>query len=816
MLNQTTYYCNICNVSSDQISHHKSHLKTQKHNDKKELFELKLSLESDDNLINTYYTTDINSIVQANENIKKKLNNLNNNNYTTMTSITNKDALKDKIHEIHNYLRNNGAGYGMSALKVFNVFYGLKKIEETPGCVEKLGLADECKFSYLLDCANSADDTEMVNKVDNMLDSIGSSTGDIKNLLYYDIPRTIKGSVLAEIIKEINEIIKIEESCNVLLSGKIYEYFIGRDASAITELGAYFTDRHIVDFILEKLNPVKNDDGSIPTMIDMFGGSGGFTTGYINYMKDKYKDDIQWNDEINKIFHFDMNEDVVRSAALEFFCLTGEIPDMVENVAYKNSFTHEFGNKKYKYPITNPPYGGDSNKKTDIQIKRIKVTEYIKNKLKELDNGISKLKKDELLKICDTKNIQYKKSINITNILKLLGYKNKNQDKIDSYNKQLGLINIEDSKDKLEKEKNNVNLTSCSVRINKFANIHKLSATDKEACSLILLMDIVDHGGTAIGVLKEGVLFDSCYSQLRKCLIKNFNIKEIICIPSDQFENTSTTTSIIIFENCENKTTNIKFSQLVINKYEMDKFEEVDGMVVLIENGPYGKKKSGDIRSIHAQFIIDIGVSDLLDNPNYSLHSKDYSNTIPNVRDGYTCFKIKDLCKININVNKMTKHEYNLVQIKNIDNNSIKTNTKLCKKDELPTNATNIVKRCDILISSVRPKANKVVYIDSDHINNINITDYVFTTPLIKLESNDINKSNFIYLMLLNLADELEDKICKASQYPKFKGDDLGNLYIPIPNDTQSMTEWCSRINNADNNELVNKLMTDLKNDIYV
>ena len=47
-----------------------------------------------------------------------------------MYNITNKEALKDKIHVIHNYLRNNGAGYGMNGLKVFNILYGLKKIEE--------------------------------------------------------------------------------------------------------------------------------------------------------------------------------------------------------------------------------------------------------------------------------------------------------------------------------------------------------------------------------------------------------------------------------------------------------------------------------------------------------------------------------------------------------------------------------------------------------------------------------------------------------------------------------------------------------------
>jgi len=54
-------------------------------------------------------------------------------------SISNKEALKDKIHEIHNYLRNNGAGYGMNALKVFNILYGLKQIEENRLLETKIG-----------------------------------------------------------------------------------------------------------------------------------------------------------------------------------------------------------------------------------------------------------------------------------------------------------------------------------------------------------------------------------------------------------------------------------------------------------------------------------------------------------------------------------------------------------------------------------------------------------------------------------------------------------------------------------------------------
>jgi hypothetical protein len=207
-------------------------------------------------------------------------------------NISNKEALKDKIHEIHNYLRNNGAGYGMNALKVFNLLYGLKKIEEKD-LIDKVNLKrPECEFSYLLKLATENKDEEIAETIRiNVLDSIFESK--IKDFLFYEIPKTFKGSALSYLIKEINKITIIEKTCNVLLSGKIYEYFIGRDESAISELGAYFTDRHIVDYIYNKLNYNINDDGIIDSMIDMFGGSGGFTTGYINYLNHKY-DNIDW------------------------------------------------------------------------------------------------------------------------------------------------------------------------------------------------------------------------------------------------------------------------------------------------------------------------------------------------------------------------------------------------------------------------------------------------------------------------------------------------------------------------------------------
>jgi len=626
MLNKT-YSCGICKTMPDQISHHKMHLETQKHADKRELFELKLKTMSDKELLQKYKTLNIVDIVNETETvllqkqkpIKMKPTEMSgsevnseltyiekeNNNTKTITqeqmianseNITNKEALRDKIHEIHNYLRNHGAGYGMNALKVFNVLYGLKKIEEK-GLIDKVQLKrPECEFSYLLGLAERNADERLAEVLfGTVLDSIHGS--NIKYIMFNEIPRNLKGSVLCYLIKEINKITEIEKTCNVLLSGKIYEYFIGRDESAISELGAYFTDRHIVDYILDKLNPEIDPEGRIGSMVDMFGGSGGFTTGYIDRLVKHGERNVRWETEISKISHFDMNEDVIKSAGLEIFCMTGELP-LHEKLKYANSFRDEFGGNKYKYILTNPPYGGDKNKSTDRQLKRDKVKEYIKAEMPNIT--------DEGMRI--------------------------------HRQKQLKDIEAEEKQEKKERENMTVCLSSCSTRINRFARDHKLKGTDKEACSLMLMMDMLEKGGTAIGVLKEGVFFNKTYKDLRKCLIENFNVREVISVPQDQFENTSTKTSIVIFDNTDIKTSTVVFSELVVDRYENDKFADIDGKIYLAEN-------KGDIYGVHDVEVSRASLSELLANDICSLNGKDYNKEVIQVGEGYELVKLGSICK---------------------------------------------------------------------------------------------------------------------------------------------------------------------------
>ena len=174
-------------------------------------------------------------------------------------SISNRKSLKELIHSVHDYLRNHGAGYGMNALKVFNVIYGLKVIEEK-NLFEKTGLDESCKFSELVKMAKKLKGDELAQKIlKDILDKIYDNK-DMKEFLFYEIPQNITSDALIYLVNSLN---KIDKKYQVHLAGKIYEYFIGRDKTAISELGAYFTDRHIVNYIYKKLKPSVNEDGQI-------------------------------------------------------------------------------------------------------------------------------------------------------------------------------------------------------------------------------------------------------------------------------------------------------------------------------------------------------------------------------------------------------------------------------------------------------------------------------------------------------------------------------------------------------------------------
>jgi type I restriction-modification system DNA methylase subunit len=759
---ETTYTCSICKMIDEntsgtgpcQLSHINNHHKSSIHKKNCEITRLNLRMKTMDDILIDYpeYLDDTNKFENQNklieqiikersivktviDKVEKPILNIQMN-----SNISNKEALKEKIHEIHNFLRNNGAGYGMAALKVFNIFYGLKRIEENK-LFDKLDLSEECKFSYLLE-KSKGDDDELYNIVYNRV--LGSlSESKLRYFLFYEIPTNMKGKIFSHLINELDKLTEIEKSSGEQLTGKIYEYFIGRDKQAISELGAYFTNRLIVEYIYKQLNLEREADGSIGTMVDMFGGSGGFTTGYINWMKEKYPD-IDWSSEINKIHHYDMNEDVIKSAALEFFCITGEVPNM-QHLQYKNSFADEFNDQQFKYCITNPPYGGDKNKKSDAENKREKIKKYIKEEFKTLtDKDIIKRRNEQLK--------------HIDNLNKL---------------------------EKKRQDEQKVTLDKSSKRIKKFAKKYGLKGNDKEAVSLMLMMDMVEEGGVGCGVLKEGVFFNGTYKNIRKCLLENFNVTKIISIPSDQFENTSTKTSIVIFENTEEKTSSVQFYDLSCVKFDKDKIEEIDGHIVLTEN-------QGDVKGVEDKLVSVANVQDILNHKDISLIGKVYNKVEIVPGDGYEIIRLGDICNLTGRGhytsigNKEGKYRfYNSSQ-----------NSKL------------YVDFCDIEELSIILGQGGAFNIHIDR----NFTPSKHVCVLQLNEKND-DLLNFIYAMIPLIKDKL---IVNGSVLGWLNNANIKSLKIPIPKDKQTMIKWVNKLSDPKKwyTERIKELEEQVKQDI--
>ena len=306
MSNYTQYFCEITGKSFEQKSHIDKHLKTKTFKQQLKIKKLELEKLSKDELKTEYGTSNIKTILDKMSCIKKEQIELSSDSEDEIDteemvkieqSYSNKDTLRDMVHSIHNFLRNNGVGYGMGALKIFNLFYGLKKIDYNDNnnkdttkkeSYKKTGLPDYCRFSKIKEKfdKNVNDGFNFLTQTvlrDIMLND------NMYYMLYTPIPDGMKSNTVKTLLDMIEELVSIEET-HFQLAGKIYEYFIGRDATAISELGAYFTDRHITNYIYESLlKPSLDDNGNVKTFIDMFGGSGGFTLGYMNYLNNNYK-----------------------------------------------------------------------------------------------------------------------------------------------------------------------------------------------------------------------------------------------------------------------------------------------------------------------------------------------------------------------------------------------------------------------------------------------------------------------------------------------------------------------------------------------
>ena len=176
-------------------------------------------------------------------------------------------------------------------------------------------------------------------------------------------------------------------------------------------------------------------------------------------------------------------------------------------------------------------------------------------------------------------------------------------------------------------------------------------------------------------------------------------MREVISVPQDQFENTSTKTSIVIFDNTEEKTSEVKFSDLVVERYAEDKFAEVFGDIVVIEN-------KDDIVGVSDTLISQASKEEILGNAICSLNGKDYNKKEIIIGQDYELVKLGDITEINMGSTPSTKnHNYwengNIpwVAISDLDNNIVYETKKSLTESGAETMKNRKIKQNSILLS---------------------------------------------------------------------------------------------------------------------
>jgi type I restriction enzyme M protein len=169
---------------------------------------------------------------------------------------------------------------------------------------------------------------------------------------------------------------------------------------------------------------------------------------------------------------------------------------------------------------------------------------------------------------------------------------------------------------------------------------------------------------------------------------------------------------------------------------------------------------------------------------------------------------VKELGKISrINPENMKSGQYtkiNYIDIASVKGGQILELQKL--SNDFPSRAKRIVKKGDILYSSVRPNLKGYVYISDDIQNCIASTGFA----VIRVKEPNTILSKYLYYIMTSdyISDDLISK-AKGAQYPAVSFDDFETIKIPIPSleRQQEIVEYCEY-----NDALIKQLEKEIEN----
>jgi len=281
-----------------------------------------------------------------------------------------------------------------------------------------------------------------------------------------------------------------------------------------------------------------------------------------------------------------------------------------------------------------------------------------------------------------------------------------------------------------------------------------------------------DNGRCAI-VVPEGVLFNctKMYKETRKFLLENFNLKKIIKVGEGEFfKHTGVKTSVLYFEK-SGQTESVEFIQ--VNKVN-DSIEEVPLMTVEMEK--------------------------IIEN-DYSLNMNLYKEIVLDVNEDFEVFELGEIVndvKERLNVSDINDDYIKCINIGATQSNSNNYKKYIINKKDYKNNSMNIAREGDILLSSVRPKLNKVIFVKEE---------ILYNSGFIIIRANDYNNAKFLYYLLKNeninrqLIDISESS---SSLYPTINFKSIKRIKLPKFRDDKDKVKFIKELDEKE--RLINHL----------
>lgn len=172
---------------------------------------------------------------------------------------------------------------------------------------------------------------------------------------------------------------------------------------------------------------------------------------------------------------------------------------------------------------------------------------------------------------------------------------------------------------------------------------------------------------------------------------------------------------------------------------------------------------------------------------------------IPQDWDVVELEKVCDIDTENLTSNTDSDYEFDYISLEQIDNGHL-LNTEKYKFKDAPSRARRVVRKNDVLISTVRPNLMSHYYVKNE------VRDLICSTGFSVVRGT--NKLNMPYLyhhLFANIINSQINLVVVGSNYPAINSHDIKNLKIPLPS-TPEQTAIATALSDTDT--LISSLQT--------